>query len=70
LAKVEKPLFKKQVVMLDERLFSVDLESWKASIAAEKGRIELELLHGTYHEKFKGMKMGQDWLVEEEAAFT
>ena len=70
MAKVEKPLFKKQVVMPDDHFFSVDLESWKASIAAENGRIDLELLHGTYHEKFKGMKMGQDWLVGEKAAFT
>jgi putative transposase len=66
LAKAEKPVFKKQVVMLDDHLFRLDLESWEASIAIEGGRIKLELLHGTYHEKFKEMKIGQAWLVKGE----
>jgi putative transposase len=63
LAKAEKPVFKRQVVMLDDHLFSLDLESWESSIATENGRIKLKLLHGTYHEKFKEMKVGQAWLV-------
>ena len=62
--RAEKPLFKRQVVMLDDHLFSIDLEGWKTSIATESGRIKLNLLHGTYHEKFKGMKVGQAWLVK------
>ena len=66
LAKAEKPFFKKQVVMLDDHLFSVDLENWEASIATESGRVRLKLLHGTYHEKFKEMKVGQAWLVKRE----
>ncbi|MGC8936643.1 MAG: hypothetical protein ACP5KV_04680 [Candidatus Methanomethylicaceae archaeon] len=48
--------------MLDDHLFSIDLEKWKASIATENGRIELKLLHGRY-EKFKGMRVGEAWLV-------
>jgi len=33
------------------------------------GRARLKLLHGTYHEKFKGMKVGQAWLVKNEDGF-
>jgi putative transposase len=69
LARAEKPSFKKQVIMLDDHLFSLDFENWKASIATENGRIELKLFHGTYHEKFKGMKIGQAWLVRREEGF-
>jgi putative transposase len=64
--KAEKPTFKRQVVMLDDHLFSLDLESWEASIATEKGRVRLKLLHGTYHEKFRGMRVGEAWLVKAE----
>jgi len=63
-AKAERPAFKKQVVMLDDHLFSLDLEGWEASIAVEGGRVRVRLLHGTYHEKFKGMRVGQAWLVK------
>ena len=69
LAKAEKPVFKKRVIMLDDHLFSLDLESWETSIALENGRAKLKLLHGTYHEKFKEMKVGQAWLVKEEDGF-
>ena len=63
-AKAEKPAFKKQVIMLDDHLFSLDLEGWEASIVVEGGRVRLKLLHGTYHEKFKDMRVGQAWLVK------
>jgi putative transposase len=69
LAKAEKPVFKKQVIMLDDHLFSLDLEGWEASIAVENGRVKLKLLHGTYHEKFKEMRIGQAWLVKSEDGF-
>jgi putative transposase len=64
LAKAEKPFFKKRVIMLDDHLLSLDFEGWEASIAIGEGRITLKLLHGTYHEKFKEMKIGQAWLVK------
>jgi putative transposase len=64
LARAEKPFFRKQVIMLDDHLFSLDFEGWEASIAVEKGRVKLKLLHGTYHEKFKEMRVGQAWLVK------
>jgi putative transposase len=69
LARAEKPTFRRQVVMLDDHLFSLDLESWEASIATEKGRVRLKLLHGTYHEKFRGMEVGQAWLVKSEDGY-
>jgi len=64
LAKAEKPFFKKRVIMLDDHLFSLDLEGWEASIATGEGRITLKLLHGTYHERFRVMRAGQAWLVK------
>jgi putative transposase len=57
---------KKQAIMLDDHLLSLELEGWEASIATGEGRTTLKLLHGTYHEKFKGMKIGQAWLVKGE----
>ncbi|MEM3586778.1 MAG: transposase, partial [Candidatus Jordarchaeaceae archaeon] len=36
---------------------------WEASIATSKGRISLKIMHGTYHEKFKGMRVGEAWLT-------
>jgi putative transposase len=69
LTKSEKPTFKKQVIMLDDLLFSLDLEDWEASIATENGRVRVKLLHGTYHDKFKGMKIGEAWLVKAEDGF-
>jgi len=56
--------------MLDDYLISIYLEKWQASIATESGRIGLKLLQGTYHEKFKEMKVGQPWLVKGEMAST
>jgi len=69
LAKAEKSIFKKQVIMLDDHLFSLNLEGWEASIAVQGGRIKLKLLHGAYHEKFKDMRVGQAWLVKSEDGF-
>ncbi len=63
-AKADKPCFRGNVIMLDDHLFSINLSSWEASIATENGRVELKLCHGTYHEKFKEMKVGQAWLVK------
>ena len=59
-----KPVFRKDVIMLDDHLFSIDLENWRVSIAAPNGRAEVGLLHGTYHEKFREMRVGQAWIVK------
>jgi putative transposase len=69
LVKAGKPTFKRQVVMLDDHLFSLDLDRWEASIATQNGRIRLKLLHGTYHEKFRGLKVGQAWLVKGDGCY-
>jgi putative transposase len=60
----EKPIFKGQVIWLDKKLFKLDVESWRASIAVHGGRwVVLRLLHGRYHEKFKNMRLGEARLV-------
>jgi len=63
-ARGEKPVFKRDVVMLDDHLFFINLEDWTVSIASLNGRVKLKLLHGEYHEKFKDWRIGQAWLVK------
>jgi putative transposase len=60
----DKPEFKKSVIMLDDHLFSIDLEHWSVSLATPDGRVEVRLLHGTYHERFRCMRVGQGWIVK------
>ncbi len=62
--KADRPSFKKDTIMLDDHLFSLDLDSWTVSIATPRGRAKFRLLHGQYHEKFKAMRPGQAWLVK------
>lgn len=62
--KGEKPVFKRDVIMLDDHLFSPNLEGWTVSIAIPNGRIKLKLLRGKYHEKFKDWRIGQAWLIK------
>jgi len=60
----EKPMFKGRTIWLDEQSFKLDAESWRASIMINGGRwIILRLLHGKYHERFKGMELGEARLV-------
>ncbi len=60
----EKPIFKGRTIWLDRQLFKLDTENWRASIAVHGGRwVTLRLLHGRYHDKFKGMKLGEVRLV-------
>jgi len=61
--KSEKPLLRKDVIMLDDHLFKLDLEKWKVRISVPDGKLEFKLLHGEYHERFKDWKVGQAWLV-------
>jgi len=58
-----KPVFKKEVVMLDDHLFKPNLEKGVVKVSTSKGRIQLEFHPAKYHEKFKGWKVGQAWLV-------
>ena len=63
-ARGDKPVFRRDAIMLDDHLFSLDLEGWMASIATPRGRVKFRLLHGQYHEKFEAMRPGQAWLVK------
>ena len=58
-----KPVFKKDVIMLDDHLFKPDLEKGVIKLSTPKGRIALEFYPAKYHEKFKDWKVGQAWLV-------
>jgi len=63
----EKPMFKRWVIWLDKKLFKLDAENWRPLIAAHGGRwITLRLLNGKYHERFKGMRIGEARLVLKE----
>ena len=61
----ERPVFKRQMIWLHKRLFKLDTEGWRASIAVHGGKwITLRLLYGKkYHERFKDMKPGEARLV-------
>jgi len=64
--KSDKPTFKKDVIMLDDHLFRLNLENWVVRVSTPNGRVEFKVLHGEYHEKFRGWKIGQTWLVKRE----
>jgi putative transposase len=60
----ERPIFKGRTIWLDNHLFKLDVEGWRASIAVHGGGwVTLRLLHGRYHDKFKDMKLGEAQLV-------
>jgi putative transposase len=60
----EKPIFKGRTIWLDNHLFKLDVEGWRASIAVHGGGwVTLRLLHGRYHDRFKDMKLGEAQLV-------
>ncbi|NJE61230.1 RNA-guided endonuclease TnpB family protein [Thermococcus sp. 21S7] len=58
-----KPVFKKEVIMLDDHLFKPDLEKGTVKLSTPNGRIQLEFYPAKYHEKFRDWKVGQAWLV-------
>ncbi|WP_175060081.1 RNA-guided endonuclease TnpB family protein [Thermococcus sp. 2319x1] len=59
-----KPVFKKEVIMLDDHLFKLDLEAGVIKLSAPGGRIPLEFYPAKYHEKFESWRVGQAWLVK------
>ncbi|WP_297435405.1 transposase [Thermococcus sp.] len=59
-----KPVFKKEVIMLDDHLFKLDLEKGIIKLSTPNGRIQLEFCPAKYHERFKDWKVGQAWLVK------
>ncbi|ASI98140.1 RNA-guided endonuclease InsQ/TnpB family protein [Thermococcus celer] len=58
-----KPAFKKEVIMLDDHLFKLDLKG-EVKLSTPGGRVSLEFYPARYHEKFRGWKVGQAWLVK------
>ncbi|NJE09401.1 RNA-guided endonuclease TnpB family protein [Thermococcus sp. MAR1] len=58
-----KPIFKKEVIMLDDHLFKLDLENKTVKLSTPNGRIQLEFYPAKYHERFKDWEVGQAWLV-------
>jgi len=58
-----KPVFKKEVIMLDDHLLRLDLEKGVIKLSTPKGRVSLEFYPAKYHEKFRDWKVGQAWLV-------
>jgi len=58
-----KPIFKKEVIMLDDHLFKLDFEKGIIKLSTSNGKIPLEFYPAKYHEKFKDWKVGQAWLV-------
>ena len=62
--KKDRPTFRGRAIWLHRRVFRLDVEGWRASIAVHKGKwITLRLLHGEYHDRFKGMEHGEARLV-------
>ncbi|AIU69060.1 transposase [Thermococcus eurythermalis] len=58
-----RPVFKKEVIMLDDHLFKLDLENKTVKLSTPSGRVQLEFYPAKYHEKFKNWGVGQAWLV-------
>ncbi|MCD6157764.1 MAG: transposase, partial [Euryarchaeota archaeon] len=59
-----KPVFKKEVIMIDDHLFKLYLERRIVKLSTQDGRIALEFYPAKCHEKFKDWKIGQAWLVK------
>jgi putative transposase len=63
----ERPVFKGRAIWLDKELFELDVEGWRVSITVHGGRwVTLRLLHGRYHDRFRGMGFGEARLVLKE----
>ncbi|RLF67182.1 MAG: transposase [Thermoplasmata archaeon] len=59
-----KPVFKKEVIMLDDHLFKLELKRGVVRLSTPRGRISLGFYPTKYHEKFKDWRVGQAWLVK------
>jgi len=60
----DRPTFRGRAIWLHGQVFRLDAEGWRASIAVHGGRwITLRLLHGEYHERFRGMEHDEARLV-------
>ncbi|MCD6189712.1 MAG: transposase, partial [Thermococcus sp.] len=59
-----RPVFKKEAIMLDDHLFTLDLEKGVIKLSTPSGRVSLEFYPAKHHEKFGDWKVGQAWLVK------
>jgi putative transposase len=64
-AKGDKPTFKRVAILLHKKIFTLDMDRWVLSLSTGgKGeRRRIRLFHTPYHEKFKGMKQREAYLV-------
>jgi putative transposase len=63
--KVDKPVFKKNAILLHRRLFKLDLNSWRFKLTIGEGkRIGANLYHSPYHLKFRDMRQREAYLVK------
>ena len=53
----DRPVFKKEVIMLDDYLFKLNLEKGIIKFSTLSGRIALESYPAKYHEKFKVVRL-------------
>lgn len=58
-----RPVFKKEVIMLDDHLFRLYLERRIVKLSMPKGRVALEFYPAKYHKKFRDWRIGQAWLL-------
>lgn len=59
-----RPVFKKDVIMLDDHLFKLDLEKGIIGLSTPNGGLQLEFYPAKYHDKFQNWRVGQAWLVK------
>ena len=57
-------MFKKDVIMLDDHLFKLNLENRVIKISTPKDRLVLEFYPSKHHERFRDWRVGQAWLVK------
>lgn len=58
-----RPAFRKEVIMLDDHLFKLDLKG-EVKLSTPNGRISLEFYPSKHHEKFRDWKVWQAWLIK------
>jgi putative transposase len=69
-AKGDRPIFKRDSILLHRRLFRLDMENWKVIIVIGKGkRMEADLYHAPYHEKFRRMIQREAYIIKNEKGY-
>jgi len=63
------PIFRKNVVMLDDALFTLDFQKGHVRLSTPAGRFKLKFYFAKYHERFGDWKVGQAWLIRTPKGF-